>query len=145
MTFTMAWTNIGAQVVVSVTILRLISHLSTIKWPMVKQYVIYVHNLHVELLMKQPPRLQQCVIGCVWHIYTHTKWKLYTVYNGIYYTWDKNTCTSQCRKWNSIMCTDIKLYQLGNKFINLKKKKQHRIFLILGHEFSYVFNIKGVN
>jgi len=50
-------------------------------------------------------------------IYTHPKWKLYTVYNGIYYTWDKNTCTSQCRKWNSIMCTDIKLYQLGSKFI----------------------------
>ena len=127
MTFTMAWTNIGAQVVVSVTILALISHLSTINWPMVKQYIIYVHNLHVELLMKQPPRLHQCVIGCVWHIYTHPKWKFYTVYNGIYYTWYKNTCTSQYRKWNSIMCRDVKRYQLESKFIKKIQKKAYNL------------------
>ena len=55
-------------------------------------------------------------------IYTDTKWKLYTIYNGIYYTWDKNTCTSQCRKWNSIMCRDVKPYQLRSKFIQKKEK-----------------------
>ena len=32
-----------------------------------------------------------------------------------------NTCTSQCRKWNSVICRDVKLYQLG-------------------HEFPYIFN-----
>ena len=26
-------------------------------------------------------------------------------------------CTSQCRKWNSIICGDVKLYQLRSKFI----------------------------
>jgi len=46
--------------------------------------------------------------------------------NGIYFTWDKNTCTSQCRKWNSIMCRDVKLYQLGSKFIK-KNIKQNPI------------------
>jgi len=29
------------------------------------------------------------------------------VYNGIYYAWEKNTCTSQCSKWNAIMFTDV--------------------------------------
>jgi len=37
------------------------------------------------------------------------------VYNGIYYTLDKNISTAHCRKWNSIMCRDVKLYQLGSK------------------------------
>ena len=51
------------------------------------------------------------------------KWKVYTIYNGCYYTWDKNnnTCTSQCRKRNSIMCRDVKCYQLGRKFIRKGK------------------------
>ena len=49
--------------------------------------------------------------------------KRYTVYNGIYYTLNKNTWTSQCRKWNSIICRDGKLYQLGSKFIKKEKKK----------------------
>ena len=52
--------------------------------------------------------------------YTHPKWKLYTVYNGIYYTGDKNTSPILP---NSIICRDVKLYQLGSKFI----KKIHRI------------------
>ena len=49
------------------------------------------------------------------HISISTKNHLYTVYNGINYTWNKNTCTSQCRKWNSIICRDVKLYQFIKK------------------------------
>ena len=36
---------------------------------------------------------------------------------------------------------DVKLYQLGSRFII----KNHRIFLIQGHEFPYIFNTKGGN
>jgi len=27
----------------------------------------------------------------------------------------EKTCTSKRRKWNSIICRDVKLYQLGSK------------------------------
>jgi len=36
----------------------------------------------------------------------------------------KSICsTSQCRKWNSIICRDVKLYQLGSKFIKKSPQK----------------------
>jgi len=45
------------------------------------------------------------------------KMKTLHFYNEIYYAWGKkNTCTLQCRIW-SIICRDVKLYQLGSKFI----------------------------
>ena len=42
-------------------------------------------------------------------MYTHSKWKLYTVYNGIYYTWDKTPVPHSVGMLN--------FYQLGSKFI----------------------------
>jgi len=35
------------------------------------------------------------------------KMKTLHFYDGIYYEWHKNTCTSQCRKWNSIICKSV--------------------------------------
>ena len=55
---------------------------------------------------------------------THPKWKLYTVYNRIYYTWDKNTCTFKCRKWNQSCVGMLNFYQLGSKFIKKIQQKK---------------------
>ena len=37
--------------------------------------------------------------------------------------YEKKTCTSQCRKWNSIMCRDVKRYQLGSELIKETQKQ----------------------
>ena len=43
------------------------------------------------------------------------KMKTLHVYNGIYYAWEENTCTSRCRMWNLIICRGVKLYQIIKK------------------------------
>ena len=53
--------------------------------------------------------------------------KMLHFYNVIYYAWGKNTYmyTSQCSRWNSIMCKSVKLYQL---LIDFKKQQHSRNF-----------------
>ena len=77
-------------------------------------------------------------------MYTHPKWKCCTVYNGIYFIWDKNTCTSQCRKWNSIMCRDVKRLPVGES-VYKKKEKSIGSFWFKVMNSPYIYNTNGGN
>ena len=62
-------------------------------------------------------------------------------YNGMYFARDTNT--SECRKCNSIIGRNAKLFQLGSEFMKRNPKTTSSDLSDLLHEFNQIFNTKG--